>query len=59
MVTQALASTTEDDLLKMMITVRDELSRLISKHTDVIVETEIDLIERGIENGQLRDMASY
>ena len=31
-VTQALASTTEDDLLKMMVTVRDELSRLIMKH---------------------------
>jgi hypothetical protein len=27
-----LASTTEDDLLKMMVTVRDELSRLIMKH---------------------------
>ena len=31
-VTQALASTTEDDLLKMMVTVRDELSSLIEKH---------------------------
>lgn len=32
MVTQALASTTENDLLKMMITVRDELSLIILKH---------------------------
>lgn len=32
MVTQALASTTEDDLLKMMVTVRDELTKIIEKH---------------------------
>lgn len=31
-VTQALASTTEDDLLKMMVTVRDELTKIIEKH---------------------------
>lgn len=31
-VTQALASTDENDLLKMMVMVRDELSRLIIKH---------------------------
>ena len=40
-VSQALASTTEDDLLKMMITVRDELTTIINKHTVEIVETEI------------------
>ena len=37
-VTQALASTDEKDLLKMMVIVRDELTKIIDKH---IVETEI------------------
>lgn len=44
-VTQALASTTEDDLLNMMIKVRDELTNIIAKHQLEMFDSQIDLVE--------------
>ena len=49
-VTQALASTTENDLLKMMVTVRDELTTIINKHTVVISQEEIPYHETLVIN---------
>ena len=44
-VSQALATTDEKDLLNMMIRVRDELSRLIAKHQLEAFDSQIDLVE--------------
>lgn len=44
-VTQALASTDENDLLNMMIKVRDELTNIIAKHQLEMFDSQIDLVE--------------
>lgn len=47
-VTQALASTDENDLLKMMVTVRDELTAIITKHqVNDFLELDIPTLELG------------
>lgn len=48
-VTQALASTSEDDLLKMMVIVRDELTTIIMKH-QVRDFLEVELPDTNIDN---------